>query len=85
MSQKVFSDPQHIKSLNAKVTKKNIYSKFLQMSGDQDDEKKKKIHVKHENKFLIIQVINVMFLRLSVHLYLRLFIHFVIISSLFIE
>ena len=53
------------------------------MSGDQDDEKK--IHVKHENKFLIIQVINVMFLRLFVHLYSRLFIHFVIISSLFIE
>ena len=46
------------------------------MSGDQDDEKK--IHVKHENKFLIIQVINVMFLRLFVHLYSRLFIHFVI-------
>lgn len=51
------------------------------MSGDQDDEKN---HVKHENKFLIIQVINVMFLRLFIHLYSRLFIHSVIISSLFI-
>lgn len=44
------------------------------MSGDQDDEKN---HVKHENKFLIAQVLNVMFLRL--------FIHSVFISSLFIE